>query len=180
MLIKFNLPLKLNISFIILNKKQILIANYQKDHNSVFYYIIIPKTFKIKKLDKSFLSFSNSTLNNYYKSFPLYFSYWLKSIEKPIIKKLILKGLGLKSFLSLDLSTLELKVGLSHSIFIPIPVNKIKVKIIKNTIIIEGSNFLTVTTFVDKIKKYKLPNIYKGKGIWHKNEVIKLKIIKKT
>jgi ribosomal protein L6P/L9E len=37
-----------------------------------------------------------------------------------------------------------------------------------------------VGNFANKIKSYRLPDSYKGKGIWYKNEVKILKEVKKT
>ena len=155
------------------NKKLFLVV---KQNN--LYYITIPNFILLKK-NKNFLNlFTKKNFKNF-KTFFIYFSFWLKYIEKPFRKKLFLKGLGLKSFLIDNGTILELKLGFSHIINITIPLKQLKVKLLKNVILVEGSNFLEVTTFLDKIKKLKQPNIYKGKGLWYKNEIIKLKVIKK-
>lgn len=99
---------------------------------------------------------------------------------KPFLKKLIFKGLGLRAMLIENNSILELKLGFSHLIRLLIPQQKIRVKIIKNGLLVFGNNLVSVCNFLYKIKKLKLPNIYKGKGIWYKNEVLKLKEIKKN
>jgi len=104
----------------------------------------------------------------------------IKKNGNPFIKKLIFKGLGLKASLIEEEKILELKLGFSHLIRLPIPENKIKIKIIKNGLLIFGHNLVTVCNFMYKIKSLKLPNIYKGKGIWYKNEIIHLKEIKKS
>ena len=106
----------------------------------------------------------------------------LKKNGSPFLKKLLFKGLGLKAAL-LDVGSnkiLELKLGFSHLIRIIIPQTKIGVKLIKNGLLVSGSDLVTVSNFLYKIKSLKLPNRYKGKGIWYKNEVIKLKEIKKS
>jgi len=105
-------------------------------------------------------------------------SNWLKSFEKPIVKKLILKGLGLKATL-LSSEMLELKLGFSHVVTIKIP-SQLSVSIKKTTINIEGYDPVLLGNFLHKIRILKAPNIYKGKGIWYKNELKTLKIVKKT
>ena len=47
-------------------------------------------------------------------------------------------------------------------------------------LVIEGKSKSKVGNFANKIKKFRLPDIYKGKGIWYKNEVKIFKEIKKT
>lgn len=96
------------------------------------------------------------------------------------LKKLLLKGLGLKAALSGEGDVLELKLGFSHLITISIPLKKIQIKLIKNGLLIYGNNLVSVCNFIYKIKSLKLPNIYKGKGIWYKNETMRLKEIKKS
>lgn len=102
---------------------------------------------------------------------------FLKKNIYPYTKKLIFKGLGLKS--SIKDNILELKLGYSNIIRIEIPVNKIYIKIFKNNLIISSNNLSYLGAFVYKIKKLKMPNIYKGKGIWYKHEKLKLKPINK-
>lgn len=103
----------------------------------------------------------------------------LKRNELPFVKKLIFKGLGLKASL-IQNDILELKLGFSHLIKVKIPLNKIWVKLIKNGLLIFSLDLVLVTNFMYKIKSLKLPNIYKGKGIWYKNETLSLKEIKKN
>ena len=45
---------------------------------------------------------------------------------------------------------------------------------------VEGVDVALVGNFADFIKKKRIPDLYKGKGIFYKNENIKLKIIKKN
>ena len=103
---------------------------------------------------------------------------WLQSFEKPIVKKLLLKGLGLKATL-LSLEHLELKLGFSHVVNIKIP-SQLLVSVKKNTINIEGYDSVLLGNFLHKIRILKAPNVYKGKGIWYKNELKTLKVVKKT
>lgn len=144
-------------------------------------YCLIPKNFFFK-IDKNFIIFYylNEKLKKKFFNFINLFKTLIKKNNTFFTKKLLLKGLGLKAILSPDLTILELKLGFSHSIKIKIPKNKINIKLIKNTIIATSSNLVTLGNYLYKIRNFKKPNIYKGKGIWYKNENIKLKIIKKN
>jgi ribosomal protein L6P/L9E len=89
-----------------------------------------------------------------------------KKEQKFFYKKLLLKGLGFKVLSVVQNEFLELKLGFSHSIKIPIPAEgNLKIYSNKNMIIIEGICKITVGNFANKIKSYRLPDSYKGKGI---------------
>lgn len=173
--LKFILPADLYIQFLFLKNNKVLIVK-NKTNNS---YIVIPSFILSNKVN-NFLLFTllDNNKKNLFIIFVGFFQNWLKAIKKPIIKKLILKGLGLKANILNNI--LELKLGFSHSINISLQKYKLKISINKNVILIEGSNLLEIGTFLNKIRSLKRPNIYKGKGIWYKNEVLKLKPIKKT
>lgn len=93
---------------------------------------------------------------------------------------MLLKGLGYKAVLKNDDSVLELKIGYSHTISLPIKKDMLKIILDKNNLTVEGFDKVTVGNFVNKIRNLKFPDSYKGKGFWYKNEVIKLKEINKT
>lgn len=101
-----------------------------------------------------------------------------KSFNRPYRKKLILKGLGYKVNLTRYNRSLELKLGLSHLINLEIP-KKISVKTNKQAINLEGFDKALVGNFANSIRKLRLPDNYKGKGVWYKNEVRILKELKK-
>lgn len=175
MQLKSNLPVEYKASFYFFKKTKLL--NLIKPQE--LHYITVPDFINLQK-DKSILLL-NSLNDNYSQEGSLFFksfNNWLKNIKKPVKKKLYLKGLGLKS--RIINNQLELKLGFSHLILISLNNLKFNVKTTKNSIIIRGSNLVQVGTFLNKIRNFKYPNIYKGKGIWYKGEVIKLKPIKKT
>lgn len=103
----------------------------------------------------------------------------VKEITKPFIKKLLLKGLGLRVNFSVDMTFLEFKLGFSHLIRVKIP-SGISIKIYKNTIAAYSSNHILLGNFCYSLRNLKKPNAYKGKGLWYKNETRVLKIVKKT
>jgi large subunit ribosomal protein L6 len=173
--IKIFPSLKLNFYCLSNTKFIVLTKNYQN------FYFTIPSGFNFSK-QNDFLVITlqkdvESGINLLENLFTV-FSNWLKSFEKPIVKKLLLKGLGLKATL-LSPEQLELKLGFSHIVSIKIP-SQLIVSIKKNTINIEGYDSVLLGNFLHKIRILKAPNAYKGKGIWYKNELKTLKVVKKT
>ena len=175
--------LKLNSSkskffFVIIENSKFLvldIPSYKKMYISVSPFISIykEKDYLILKLKKK------SEAENFEKYFE-FFSRWLKNVEKPFKKQLVLKGLGFKADLTEDKKNLELKLGFSVVINLPIPTHEVKVSVNKNILTLEGFDPVAVGNFSTKIKSLKFPDVYKGKGFWDKNEVRVLKEIKKT
>lgn len=99
-------------------------------------------------------------------------------------KKLKLVGVGYKVFeaqtVNNNYKLIHFKLGYSHSIYFKIPKN-IKIQIYQSTkIFISGSNYNEVLKIAALIKKCKIPEPYKGKGILYNNEIIKLKEGKKV
>ena len=96
--------------------------------------------------------------------------------------KLRLVGVGYKVSLVTKkrISLLKLSLGFSHDIYFKVP-NDIKIICHKNNkIVILGNNYEKVTLIASKIRSYKIPEIYKGKGILYENEKLKLKEGKKV
>jgi len=163
------------LKYLSINQENFLVLsdiNYCKVPNYI-HCIFEVSTIRLNLKNKNFLSD--------FQKFVLFIQKWLKRVAKPVIKKILLKGLGLKAFLSHDFKTLELKLGFSHLVKILIPEKKIlSVRLFKNLISVSSFNILALSNFLYKIRSLKKPNIYKGKGVWYKNEVRILKTIKKT
>lgn len=162
--------------------KRVLLLRKKASSDKLKYYIL-PDFIQIEKLDGSLIfkidsCVENSTvlLNNFFLSF----AKWLKSFEKPLRKKLILKGLGFRASVLSSENILELKLGFSHIIKVVIPSNDISIKVDKNSLIVEGADPVKIGNFATYIRNLKFPDSYKGKGFWYKNETITLKEIKKT
>lgn len=93
----------------------------------------------------------------------------IKETQKKFKIRLYLKGLGFKANFNSS-NTLILKLGYSHTINIK---TNIKVNIINSTVLICYSNNLNeLTQFASLLKSYKIPEPYKGKGIFYENEII--------
>lgn len=174
MLNKINIPENLDLKYISVNNNLYFTLNN-------FHFCKVPSFlfFSIKEKSVEFF-YSNDNFKKDFIKFKITFSKWLKKFNTLYVRKVLLKGLGLKVNFSLDSKCLELKLGFSHLIKIVIPTDKIKIKLIKNTISVSGFNLVTVGNFLYRIRSLKMPNIYKGKGIWYKSETRVLKAIKKT
>lgn len=132
---------------------------------------------KKKHKNKIILSSKNKKKLGLSKSLILYN---LNYKSKKYKIKLIINGIGQKIKHFSDLNILNLKLGYSHDIKLKIPEN-IKLKIIKSKeIILSSYDLNNLTQFAHNIKKLKKIDIYKGKGILFKNEIILKKEGKKT
>lgn len=104
---------------------------------------------------------------------------WAKGINGFYRNKLILKGLGFKVGLFRSKSLLVLKLGYSRSLQVAFSAYKFKVKISRSIITIQGQNFSEVGDFTRRISRLRVPDAYKGKGFWYKDELRSLKELKK-
>jgi large subunit ribosomal protein L6 len=146
-------------------------------------YIKIPSEIGVKYEDSNlvFYLIDNTPENlKLLKMYEVFLGNWIKLFEKTFKKQLILKGLGFKANFSEDNSKIELKVGFSHIVSIDIPKNDVQVSINNNLILIEGSDPSIVGNYAARIRNIKIPDSYKGKGFWYKNEKKSLKEIKKA
>jgi len=86
--------------------------------------------------------------------------------------ELNLNGIGYKSFKIGHKIALDL--GYSNLILYG-ATSQLKMRNLKNKIILFGINKVYVTTVAKLLKSYAMPDIYKGKGLLYRNEVVKLK-----
>jgi len=103
-------------------------------------------------------------------------------VSKKVFKKLKLNGIGYKiDIINTGLfKLLRFKLGLSHFIYYKIP-DTVEIKHYNNNkLIISGHSYILVSNIASKIRSFKIPEVYKGKGILYENEVIKLKEGKKV
>ena len=98
-------------------------------------------------------------------------------VTKGYANSLELKGVGYRA--KLKGKVLDLTLGLSHPVEYKIP-EGVTVKVPSATeIVIEGSSKVQVGQVSAEIIKFRPPESYKGKGIRHKGQEIKLKETKK-
>lgn len=101
----------------------------------------------------------------------------LKGVTIGFQKKLIVEGIGFKS--DVKGAKLDMALGFSHPVSIEIP-KDLKVTAEKNVITISGVSNEKVGDMAAKIRAYKKPEPYKGKGIRYDDEVIRRKQGKKA
>jgi large subunit ribosomal protein L6 len=93
------------------------------------------------------------------------------------VAHLKLVGVGYRA--SLDNNTIVLRLGFSHEISVLIP-NTLKVSVSKRTNLkIVGSNLEELHQFAYKLRSYRVPEPFKGKGLVFHGEIIRRKEGKK-
>lgn len=159
----------------IINKQQVLVV---KKGLEKIIYITVPNSIKIKK-ENNFLvlDYKNEEKNNVY-------NFWFKlsdllEIKNVIKKKLILKGIGYRISFSTNLENIVFKLGYSHLIILPIPEQIFNVSIVKNLISMQSYDITFLGNFLAKIRGFRIPDSYKGKGFIRKNEKLIVKQLKK-
>lgn len=101
----------------------------------------------------------------------------IQGVTEGYKKELILEGVGFKS--EVKGKTLELALGFSHPVKVPIP-EGLTVTAEKNLITISGIDKEIVGEFTASVRAMKKPEPYKGKGFRYSTEVIRRKQGKKA
>ena len=171
---KLTLPSKIKLYFLLFKKIPILVVETPYFTKK---YIKLPFFLKIKKL-KNILVLENLIDMKFSN---LIFS-WFKKFAKPFKKQLILKGLGFKGSVLDNNSLLELKLGFSHPISLKVPVG-IDVSVVKTSknslLVFSGINNELINSFASKVRDYRRPEPYKGKGLSYLGEQVRRKEGKK-
>ena len=152
-------------------------------------FLDLPEGFHLRKNTEInyLLIFSSTNTHKYLKkvqtqNFSLIYKLLLqkiKGVTYGFSRTLFFIGVGYNVQIE-NQTYLNLKLGYSDKIILEIPKN-LKVFCPKrNILIIEGVSLQEVTQFAAKIRFYRLPNIYKHKGVLYKGETIKLKESKKN
>jgi len=98
-------------------------------------------------------------------------------VSKGFVKELEFKGVGYK--VALKGSTLDMVLGFSHNVEYKLP-EGVKAEIVSPTEVkLTSANKETLGVAADEIRKYRMPEPYKGKGILYKGERIRRKEGKK-
>lgn len=69
----------------------------------------------------------------------------------------------------------NLKLGYSHPIMLPVPDGVTASAPVPTRLLLEGINKEVVNSFAAEIRRWRVPEPYKGKGIFVNDETIKLK-----
>ena len=101
----------------------------------------------------------------------------VKGVTEGFEKKLEIEGVGYRA--SLQDNKLVLNLGFSHPIEVDAPAG-IEFKVDKNVITISGIDKQMVGQIAAKIRDYRKPEPYKGKGIRYSGEVVRRKTGKKA
>jgi len=111
-------------------------------------------------------------------------TYWshirsmVKGVTEGFSRELEIVGIGYRA--QLQGKKLILNLGYSHPIEIEIP-DDLQVEVPEpNRIIVKGINKERVGQFAANIKAWRKPNVYSGKGIRYKGEIIRTKVGKKV
>lgn len=96
----------------------------------------------------------------------------IEGVTTGFTKTLEVVGTGYRALMEGD--TLVLHLGFSHPVrYTPPP--EVKVSVVEGKIKVFGADKEKVGIVADKIKKFKLPDHYKGKGIRYEGEILRLK-----
>lgn len=174
-LIKINSLTNLIVTVSCVNNQKYIILNSQD-------FLLMPLEIELIRVQRDYFFRFNKLAQSLFSHFLSQFNFLAKLQLTPLIKKLILKGLGLKVKIYKMKNAsklLELKLGFSHLIKIAVP-NYVHVRINKNIIFVSSKNKALLGNFLYLIHNLKKPNSYKGKGIWYKNEIKILKAVKKV
>lgn len=167
------------IGVIYCKKKQLLLIKTQSN------FLLLHLNFRIFLLKhKNFILVTNKFTNKVLNLSKILQGVYINIIKQSLInvryviyKQLYLVGVGYKVF-SLNYGNqkfLKFKLGYSHSLYYKIP-KYLSIKIRKSVkIFIIGLNLFKILQCVSRIKLYKTPEPYKGKGVLVINKVKKLK-----
>jgi hypothetical protein len=144
--------------------------------NKFLYYKIIPSKLSVLKDSLNaikILNFSYSNVNGFVSFFNS-----INNLNRIFKVILILKGLGLKAVYLLNRRVLKFKLGFSHRprLFVS---KEVFIRVKKKIIFLRSANKEKLGSFAFRLKSLRLPDSYRGKGIWYKSENKKLKIFKK-
>lgn len=132
-------------------------------------------------LDISFFSSSTFLSINkkiQYSSFFRLFQKALTGTSLGFITRLIFVGVDF-TIESIEKDFLKLKLGFSHFVFVKIPSHITIVSPKKSLLVLKSIDEQLLKEFCSKICSIKAPNIYKGKGVLYKNQVLVIKETKK-
>ena len=144
------------------------------------YDLLLPESVTVVKTDNK-LQVSAGDLSKDNKPFLGLYARLIQNLligaKENFTRELIFTGTGYRA--SIENDTLVLFMGYSHDIRLPIP-SDLACVIKKNTIIISGAEKRSVGSFASIIRDVRPPEVYKGKGIKYKEEIIKRKAGKRA
>jgi large subunit ribosomal protein L6 len=134
---------------------------------------IIPETIQIEKIDNILtVSLKNETRSSkaFHGLYRTLINNMIIGVSEQFVITLMLQGVGHRA--NIQDQALVLNLGFSHLVKIIIPDN-IMVEVVQNTVInIKGCDKEKLGLFAAKIRSWRPPEPYKGKGILYKDEQI--------
>ena len=100
---------------------------------------------------------------------------FIKELTVLSYKRLNLIGVGYRAIVQSNNTILNLKLGYSHQIYIKIPETLKLVCPKPNIIFVSGSSLREINEMISLIRLFRIPEVYKGKGILYEYETINLK-----
>jgi large subunit ribosomal protein L6 len=98
----------------------------------------------------------------------------VKGVVQPFVRELEIQGVGFRADVSGK--TLNLSLGFSHPVEIPVP-DGLKVSVDRNVIVrVEGIDRRQVGQFAADLRRIRPPEPYKGKGIRYLGEHVRRKV----
>ncbi|MCL4406451.1 MAG: 50S ribosomal protein L6 [Patescibacteria group bacterium] len=101
----------------------------------------------------------------------------MSGAAKDFVKSLKIEGIGFKA--AVEGTNLVLNLGFSHPIKLTLP-QGVKASVEKNIITVSGADKFMVGQIAAKIRSFKKPEPYLGKGIMYTDEVVRRKAGKKV
>jgi large subunit ribosomal protein L6 len=118
------------------------------------------------------------TLNVMHGTTSARFSGIVTGVTEGFVKRLEIVGVGYRA--AVDAGTLTLFVGYSHAVPMKIP-EGIKVEVTDNVkIAMTGADAVGLGQFAQNVRKVRVPDHYKGKGIRYAGEKVRIKAGKKA
>jgi large subunit ribosomal protein L6 len=98
----------------------------------------------------------------------------VKGVVQPFVRELEIQGVGFRADVSGK--TLNMSLGFSHPVVIPVP-DGLKVSVDRNVIVrVEGIDRRQVGQFAADLRRIRPPEPYKGKGIRYLGEHVRRKV----
>ena len=157
---------------------------FNERNNFYFLSNSISFTLKNSSCKKKVLCISSYSTEKIFFNSLLFFIFQFQKITR---KKVLIKGLGYRITILENKTdktpsqvSLQFKLGFSHLKTIVIPSQVQNYYLNKNSITFESYNASQLGNYVTRIKSFRKPDIYKGKGLHIKNQkVLVLKPLKK-
>jgi large subunit ribosomal protein L6 len=116
-------------------------------------------------------------LNALWGTYASHLKNMVEGVTKGFVKKLQIEGIGYKA--DVAGTTLNLSLGFSHPVKMPIPTG-LKATHEKGLVTISGADKELVGQFAATVQHLKKPEPYKGKGIRYEGQVVRRKQGKKS